>query len=384
MNDSSKGNKAGPGIVEGLKLAYDVMVSMAGFFLSKQEEEFEASRQATEKWLQSLDDMSFRALRSQKEFLENQLTLIVDEDEKQSFLKQIDAISEEMSKRKIEINKTVDETITKLWYEGQEAIVRQTIDNKREQAQVLLDLEEDRRTTEFENTIEDEEELGRVLEQLHKTFLERRTLLDKQYPGHKTTDQGERVSETRKSIEKLPVTDPKSLFGGGSTGWSNVLPGSSIDPNKQQEENKEQVEEISKEMQAFVSAFDTGMQAVGQGINQWVGGAFRRTFGEANSLLEIFFQNFANQLAQIGIQAGINALLGTMGIPVPSGKIGSSPVPSGPLSNSPIMQQATNINLRGASSQGFHNMQLTTKISGSDLYIVLEKGKSNLLGRSLR
>ena len=132
-------------------------------------------------------------------------------------------------------------------------------------------------------------------------------------------------------------------------------------------------------MQAFVSAFDSGMQAVGQGINQWVGGAFRRTFGEANSLLEMFFQNFANQLAQIGIQAGISALFSALNIPTPSGKIGSSP-----LSNSPIMQQATNINLRGASSQGLQNMQLTTKISGSDLYIVLEKGKSNLLGRSLR
>jgi len=156
------------------------------------------------------------------------------------------------------------------------------------------------------------------------------------------------------------------------------------DLKKLQGANKEQMEEMNKEMEAFVTAFDTGMQAVGQGINQWVGGAFRRSFGEANSLLEIFFQNFSNQLAQIGMQAGIGALLGALGIPVPSGKIGSSPVTSGPLSNSPIMEQATNMNLRGASSQGFHNMQLTTKISGSDLYIVLEKGKSNLLGRSLR
>ena len=184
--------------------------------------------------------------------------------------------------------------------------------------------------------------------------------------------------------EYAPTTDPKSQFGVGSTGWGTISQVPLKDLKKLKGANKEQMEEKSKEMQAFVSAFDSGMQAVGQGINQWVGGAFRRSFGEANSLLEIFFQNFTNQLAQIGIQAGIGALFGALGIPVPSGKIGSSPVPSGPFSNSPIMEQATNMNLRGASSQGFHNMQLTTKISGSDLYIVLEKGKSNLLGRSLR
>ena len=184
--------------------------------------------------------------------------------------------------------------------------------------------------------------------------------------------------------EYAPTTDPKSQFGGGSTGWGTISQVPLKDLKKLQGANKEQMEEMSKEMTAFVSAFDSGMQAVGQGINQWVGGAFRRTFGEANSLLEIFFLNFSNQLAQIGIQAGIGALFGALGIPVPSGKIGSSPVPSGPLSDSPIMEQATNFSLRNASSQGLQNMQLTTKISGSDLYIVLEKGKSNLLGRSLR
>ena len=184
--------------------------------------------------------------------------------------------------------------------------------------------------------------------------------------------------------EYAPTTEPKSLFDGGSTGWGTISHVPLKDLKKLQGANKEQMEEMSKEMQAFVSAFDSGMQAVGQGINQWIGGAFRRSFGEANSLLEIFFLNFSNQLAQIGIQAGIGALFGALGIPVPSGKIGSLPVPSGPFSNSPIMEQATNINLRNASSQGLQNMQLTTKISGSDLYIVLEKGKSNLLGRSLR
>jgi len=48
---------------------------------------------------------------------------------------------------------------------------------------------------------------------------------------------------------------------------------------------------------------------VGQGINQWVGGAFRRTFGEANSLLEIFFQNFLSSTAQT-VLLSVGGLIG--------------------------------------------------------------------------
>ncbi|HEY4611414.1 MAG TPA: hypothetical protein VII11_00345 [Bacteroidota bacterium] len=40
---------------------------------------------------------------------------------------------------------------------------------------------------------------------------------------------------------------------------------------------------------AFTASFNAGLQGVGQGINQWIGGAFRRTFGEAKRELKLCF-----------------------------------------------------------------------------------------------
>jgi len=43
---------------------------------------------------------------------------------------------------------------------------------------------------------------------------------------------------------------------------------------------------------------NSGLQQIWQSINTYFGGAFHKMFGEANSLLEMFVQNFVTSLAK--------------------------------------------------------------------------------------
>jgi len=101
--------------------------------------------------------------------------------------------------------------------------------------------------------------------------------------------------------EYAPIVTPRSLFGGVSMGPQKIstVPTTPLGGK----EAKATFKELTAGAQAFQDSFTSGLNAVQAGIQQGIGGAFHKMFGEANSILEMFVQNFVTSLAKMALKS---------------------------------------------------------------------------------
>jgi len=117
----------------------------------------------------------------------------------------------------------------------------------------------------------------------------------------KAQQEQRRLFDRSSSPNKLSATTPQSLFGGVSMGPQKIstVPTTPLGGK----EAKATFKELTAGAQAFQDSFTSGLNAVQAGIQQGIGGAFHKMFGEANSILEMFVQNFVTSLAKMALKS---------------------------------------------------------------------------------